>query len=40
MVEDAACTSHLHGKTTMCPEIFKRQLAYGAWGMTFAAARA
>ena len=26
-----------HGKTTMCPEIFKRQLAYGAWGMTFAA---
>ena len=25
-----------HGKTTMCPEIFKRQLAHGAWGMTFA----
>ena len=26
-----------HGKTTMCPEIFARQLAHGAWGMTFAA---
>lgn len=27
-----------HGKTTMAPEIFRRQLAAGAWGMTFATA--
>jgi D-serine dehydratase len=25
-----------HGKTTMSPQIFRRQLAAGAWGMTFA----
>lgn len=25
-----------HGKTTMSPRIFKRQLALGAWGLTFA----
>ena len=25
-----------HGKTTMCPRIFERQLAAGAWGMTVA----
>lgn len=25
-----------HGKTTMCPQIFARQLADGAWGMTVA----
>jgi D-serine dehydratase len=25
-----------HGKTTMSPELFKRQLAAGAWGITFA----
>jgi D-serine dehydratase len=25
-----------HGKTTMCPQIFERQLAGGAWGMTCA----
>jgi D-serine dehydratase len=25
-----------HGKTTMCPELFQRQLAAGAWGMTVA----
>src|SRR5689334_17485047 len=25
-----------HGKTTMAPEIFRRQLEAGAWGMTFA----
>lgn len=25
-----------HGKTTMSPELFARQLAAGAWGMTFA----
>jgi D-serine deaminase-like pyridoxal phosphate-dependent protein len=25
-----------HGKTTMCPAIFKRQLAHGAWGLTLA----
>src|SRR5215471_16071219 len=25
-----------HGKTTMCPQIFKRQLAAGAWGITAA----
>ena len=25
-----------HGKTTMSPEIFSRQLQYGAWGLTFA----
>ena len=25
-----------HGKTTMSPELFQRQLAAGAWGMTFA----
>lgn len=23
-----------HGKTTMCPQIFQRQLAHGAWGIT------
>ncbi len=27
-----------HGKTTMCPEIFARQLRHGAWGMTLATA--
>ena len=27
-----------HGKTTMCPEIFKRQLQQGAWGLTLATA--
>ncbi len=25
-----------HGKTTMSPELFRRQLADGAWGLTFA----
>ena len=25
-----------HGKTTMSPQLFRRQLAAGAWGMTFA----
>jgi D-serine dehydratase len=25
-----------HGKTTMSPELFKKQLAAGAWGLTFA----
>src|SRR5690348_8679988 len=25
-----------HGKTTMCPQIFARQLDDGAWGMTVA----
>lgn len=25
-----------HGKTTMCPQIWKRQLAAGAWGVTVA----
>ncbi|WP_050981610.1 hypothetical protein [Advenella kashmirensis] len=25
-----------HGKTTMSPELFDRQLAAGAWGLTFA----
>lgn len=25
-----------HGKTTMCPRIFTRQLAHGAWGITVA----
>lgn len=25
-----------HGKTTMCPQIFERQLSAGAWGMTCA----
>jgi len=25
-----------HGKTTMSPELFKQQLAAGAWGLTFA----
>lgn len=25
-----------HGKTTMCPQIFARQLAHGAWGITIA----
>lgn len=25
-----------HGKTTMSPELFQRQLAAGAWGLTFA----
>ena len=27
-----------HGKTTMSPELFARQLAAGAWGMTAATA--
>lgn len=27
-----------HGKTTMAPQLFERQLADGAWGMTFATA--
>ncbi|MGR2738665.1 amino acid deaminase [Billgrantia sp. Q4P2] len=27
-----------HGKTTMCPELFRRQLAAGAWGITLATA--
>ncbi|MCE8017148.1 amino acid deaminase [Halomonas sp. MCCC 1A17488] len=27
-----------HGKTTMCPELFQRQLAAGAWGITLATA--
>ncbi|WP_111415495.1 amino acid deaminase [Billgrantia lactosivorans] len=27
-----------HGKTTMCPELFHRQLAAGAWGITLATA--
>jgi len=27
-----------HGKTTMCPSLFKRQLEAGAWGMTLATA--
>jgi len=25
-----------HGKTTMCPAIFRRQLSHGAWGLTLA----
>jgi D-serine deaminase-like pyridoxal phosphate-dependent protein len=28
-----------HGKTTMAPELFRRQLAAGAWGITVATAR-
>jgi len=28
-----------HGKTTMSPQLFKRQLEAGAWGMTFATVR-
>jgi D-serine dehydratase len=34
----ARCKVHLapHGKTTMSPDIFERQLAHGAWGMTAA----
>src|SRR5512140_3279774 len=28
-----------HGKTTMCPPIFQRQLAAGAWGITAATAQ-
>lgn len=27
-----------HGKTTMCPKIFERQIHQGAWGMTLATA--
>lgn len=27
-----------HGKTTMCPALFRRQLAAGAWGITLATA--
>lgn len=27
-----------HGKTTMCPKIFERQMRRGAWGMTLATA--
>lgn len=27
-----------HGKTTLCPEIFQRQMAAGAWGITVATA--
>lgn len=27
-----------HGKTTMCPKIFQRQMHQGAWGMTLATA--
>ncbi len=27
-----------HGKTTMCPQIFQRQLQAGAWGLTLATA--
>jgi D-serine dehydratase len=27
-----------HGKTTMCPQIYKRQFDLGAWGMTVASA--
>jgi hypothetical protein len=29
-----------HGKTTMSPQLFKRQLNAGAWGLTFANVRA
>lgn len=25
-----------HGKTTMCPQLYERQLAHGAWGITVA----
>jgi D-serine dehydratase len=37
------CESHgarlaPHGKTTMCPSLFQRQLAAGAWGITLATA--
>ncbi len=28
-----------HGKTTLAPEIFRRQLAHGAWGITTASVR-
>jgi D-serine dehydratase len=27
-----------HGKTTMCPQIFERQIGHGAWAMTVASA--
>lgn len=32
------CRLAPHGKTTMTPAVFRRQLAAGAWGMTLATA--
>ncbi|MCE8035121.1 amino acid deaminase [Billgrantia tianxiuensis] len=36
--EDHGARLAPHGKTTMCPELFHRQLAAGAWGITLATA--
>ncbi|MGL6251899.1 MAG: alanine racemase, partial [Billgrantia desiderata] len=36
--EDHGARLAPHGKTTMCPELFQRQLAAGAWGITLATA--
>lgn len=37
-VERAGASLCPHGKTTMAPQLFERQLAHGAWGMTAATA--
>ena len=34
--DDAGVRFAPHGKTTMSPQLFRRQLAAGAWGLTFA----
>src|ERR1700758_68850 len=34
--EDAGVRFAPHGKTTMSPQLFRRQLESGAWGLTFA----
>ncbi len=34
--DDAGVRFAPHGKTTMSPQLFERQLAAGAWGLTFA----
>ena len=34
--DDAGVRFAPHGKTTMSPQLFQRQLAAGAWGLTFA----
>ncbi len=36
--DQAAVKLAPHGKTTMCPQIFKLQMQHGAWGMTLATA--